>query len=44
MEQYSLKDVWRDRYPESKEYSWIKRNVNLEKASRIDFALVSAGT
>ena len=43
MEEYQLKDVWRERNPDQREYSWIKRNVKLEKASRIDYALVSAG-
>ena len=42
MEQYSLKDVWRIQNPLSRKYSWYKRG-NLMKASRIDFALVSAG-
>ena len=45
MNEYSLKDIWRIRYPQSRQYSWIKTNKNpdLQKASRIDYALISAG-
>ena len=45
MEIYNLKDVWRERNQENLEYSWIKKLQTGEqrKASRIDFALVSAG-
>ena len=42
MEEFYLKDVWRIQNPDRREYSWIKEG-NLRKASRIDFALVSAG-
>ena len=42
MDEYSLKDVWRIQNPEKREYSWFKIQ-NPVKASRIDFALVSAG-
>ena len=37
-----LKDVWRVQNPDDREYSWRKRG-NLQKASRIDLALTSAG-
>ena len=46
IQQYCLKDVWRIRNEGKKEYSWIKRHFSRNeelKASRIDFALVSAG-
>ena len=42
MDMYNLKDVWRTYYPEKKEFSWFKIGQET-KASRIDFALVSAG-
>ena len=41
-DEFILRDIWRSRNEESLEFSWIKggtRNI----ASRIDFALVSAG-
>ena len=43
MDEFQLRDVWRIMYGDKREYSWIKRNSNPKKASRIDFALVSAG-
>ena len=42
MEHFSLRDVWRVQNEERREYSWFKRG-NLNMASRIDLALVSAG-
>ena len=42
MEEFCLKEIWRIRNGEDKEYSWFKRG-NIQKASRIDFMLVSAG-
>ena len=42
MEEFYLKDVWRSQYPQEKEFSWLKIGREV-KASRIDFALVSAG-
>ena len=45
MEEFNLKDIWRVRNPEKREYSWIKntqRSVE-RKASRIDFVLISSG-
>ena len=42
MDEMYLKDVWRIQHPDSREYSWFKRG-EITKASRIDFALVSAG-
>ena len=41
-DEYKLVDVWRVQNQEKREYSWFKRG-NILKASRIDFALVSAG-
>ena len=43
MEEYCLVDVWRLQNGETREYSWFKRGEHLQKASRIDFALVSLG-
>ena len=43
MDQFYMKDVWRDRNQESRELSWIKREQNHYKGSRIDYALISAG-
>ena len=43
MNQYHLRDVWRIHYQDKKEFSWIKSNSKPKKASRIDFALISAG-
>ena len=42
MEQYYLKDVWRIQNQDKREYSWFKKG-EITKASRIDYALVSAG-
>ena len=42
MNEYCMSDVWRVRNPLKKEYSWFKKG-NIQKASRIDFALVSGG-
>ena len=42
MDEFLLKDIWRNTYPESREFSWFKAG-NINKASRIDFALVSSG-
>ena len=41
-DQYCLNEVWRIQNPGKREYSWFK-NGKTEKASRIDYALVSAG-
>ena len=44
MDEYSRKEIWRERNPGTSIYSWIKGNQNNEqKASRIDYALVSMG-
>ena len=45
MEEYLLKDIWRDRNEDKREYSWFKKDLASKerKASRIDFALVSGG-
>ena len=44
MDEFCLRDVWRQRYPDSKMYSWLKKSGGMEqKGSRIDFALISAG-
>ena len=42
----SWKDSWRVRNPNEKQYTWLKtaQNVDEQKASRIDFALISQGT
>ena len=42
MEQYKLTDTWRVQNEQVREYSWIKSGRD-QKASRIDFALISAG-
>ena len=42
MDEFHLKDVWRIQNGERREYSWRKRG-DIQKASRIDFTLVSAG-
>ena len=42
MDEFCMKDVWRIFWQDKKEYSWRKKG-ELQKASRIDFALVSAG-
>ena len=41
-DEFCLKDIWRVHYGEKKEYSWFKTG-NIQKCSRIDFALVSGG-
>ena len=41
IEDYSLRDVWRDRNPEKIRFSWQRHESN--QASRIDFALLSPG-
>ena len=45
IDQYYLSDIWRVRNPESREYSWFKKDVRMKerKASRIDFSLISKG-
>ena len=44
IEEYSLKDVWRIQNENDRQFSWSKKGRSDErKASRIDFALVSAG-
>ena len=42
MEELFLREIWRIHHEEEQQYSWYKRG-NIQKASRIDFALVSAG-
>ena len=42
MDQFCMTDVWRNRNEETREYSWRKMG-QINKASRIDYALVSAG-
>ena len=42
MDEFCLVDVWRLQNEETREYSWF-RSGNLNQASRLDFALVSAG-
>ena len=46
MDEFCLKEVWREHNGDNIEYSWIKRGEYSHanrKASRIDFALVSGG-
>ena len=44
MEVFQLTDIWRDRNPEEKKFSWCKRNKKGGfSASRIDFFLVNIG-
>ena len=42
MDKYLLKDIWRVRYEDTREYSW-RKSGNINIASRIDLALVSSG-
>ena len=42
MDQYLLRDTWRIQNIDKREYSWFKGG-NIQKASRIDFALISGG-
>ena len=43
MSENYLCEIWRDRNPDQKRYSWFRPNRNKLQASRIDFALVSQG-
>ena len=45
MDEFTLREIWRERNPETRQFSWRKynREKNVDKASRIDYALVSAG-
>ena len=46
MDEYMLTEIWRDRNPESKMFSWTnKRSIDdpRVRASRIDYALISYG-
>ena len=45
MEEFQLRDIWRDRNTDKFEFSWFKKTTRAEerKASRIDFALISGG-
>ena len=42
IDEFKLVDVWRVQNGDKREYSWFKAG-NINKASRLDFALVSAG-
>ena len=42
-EEFYLRDIWRDRNPDIREFSWKQSRHWPIKASRIDFALVSGG-
>ena len=42
MEEFCLRDVWRNQNPDTLEYSWINGG-DRQRRSRIDFALVSGG-
>ena len=42
MEEMMLTDVWRDRNPEIRRYSWYRMKP-VKTASRLDYALVSTG-
>ena len=42
MDEFCLKDVWRVRNGDRREYSWFKMG-QVQKASRIDYALISGG-
>ena len=42
MEEFMLQDIWRVHNGEKRQYSWMKSG-NINKASRIDLALVSRG-
>ena len=41
-DEFSMKDVWRIQNGDHREYSWYKTG-NIQKASRIDYALVTGG-
>ena len=43
MKEYRLRDVWRVQNGDKREFSWKRKNSFPNKASRIDFALVSGG-
>ena len=43
MEEFCLRDLWRLRNEEKREFSWKKKGSYPSKASRIDLALVSGG-
>ena len=45
MSHYELCDVWRDRHPNVKEFSWFKNSNNTRcfTASRLDYILISKG-
>ena len=42
MDEFCLRDVWRVQNGDKREYTWTKPG-NINKASRLDYALVSAG-
>ena len=43
MESHLLEDIWRTRNPGCRRYSWYRRGNNRLQASRLDFAIISAG-
>ena len=45
MSHYKLADIWRERNPNTIEYSWFRgtQDINGFRASRIDFILISKG-
>ena len=42
METFNMEDIWRNRNPENKRYTWYKRHNGMS-ASRIDYFLVNQG-
>ena len=44
MEVYNLSDIWRERHPEDRLYTWCKKTKEGIRASRLDMFLISVGT
>ena len=43
MDEFNLIEVWRIQNEDKREFSWMKKGAFPVRASRIDYALVSAG-
>ena len=44
MEENQLVDIWRERNPSEKQFTWIQReNSKFQSASRLDFFIINLG-
>ena len=43
MDENQMNDVWRDQYPNSRRYTWLRKHKSELSASRLDFFLLNTG-